>query len=168
METITRSYAKARNLPRYFTGKLCVNGHTSERRTSDGHCLQCNKDRDQERYASRREASLQYLKEYRLKNSASLREKDRVRNKKPERHKSRMVSNRVRETLIRRSMVYPHEREDILNFYKNRPEGHHVHHMIPLQGSTVCGLTVLSNLTYLPAVENMSLGNRFDPDEWSL
>jgi hypothetical protein len=27
--------------PRYFTGKPCVHGHVAERKTSDGHCVEC-------------------------------------------------------------------------------------------------------------------------------
>ena len=34
-------------------------------------------------------------------------------------------------------------------------------HIIPLQGSTVSGLHIDTNLQYLLAVDNMSKGNRF-------
>ncbi len=47
-------------------------------------------------------------------------------------------------------------------FYEGCPAGHHIDHKIPLQGELISGLHVLENLQYLPAVENLSKGNRID------
>lgn len=41
MNIITRKEAKALNLPKYFTGKECLNGHLVERYTQSGSCCQC-------------------------------------------------------------------------------------------------------------------------------
>jgi len=38
---ITRAAALAAGLSRYFTGKPCKNGHTAERNTLPGNCVQC-------------------------------------------------------------------------------------------------------------------------------
>lgn len=53
--------------------------------------------------------------------------------------------------------------EKIKEFYRNRPDGYEVDHIIPLQGDLVCGLHVENNLQYLKAEENRSKSNKFTP-----
>lgn len=54
--------------------------------------------------------------------------------------------------------------EAIEAFYDARPEGHHVDHIIPIQGDDVSGLHVLKNLQYLPVEENLKKGNNWKVD----
>ena len=48
----------------------------------------------------------------------------------------------------------------IREFYENRPEGHHVDHIVPLAGKNVCGLNVPHNLQYLPAEVHFKKGTK--------
>lgn len=53
------------------------------------------------------------------------------------------------------------DKEAIKRFYKDRPPGWHVDHIIPINGKGVCGLHVLENLQYLPAIDNLKKGNKY-------
>lgn len=54
----------------------------------------------------------------------------------------------------------PNYVNEIRDMYKNCPIGCEVDHIIPLQGTNVCGLHVPWNLQYLSVYENRSKGNK--------
>lgn len=69
----SRSAAKIAGSARYFTGKLCRNGHLTERRTSDGKCVDCAKlqaEKLKERHPD-------YHKQWATKNKESIRQATR-------------------------------------------------------------------------------------------
>lgn len=51
MEIITKKAARNLGLTKYFTGKLCINGHISERSVATGHCCECERERSRQRFA---------------------------------------------------------------------------------------------------------------------
>lgn len=52
----------------------------------------------------------------------------------------------------------------INDFYKNKPRGFDVDHIVPLVSPIVCGLHCEANLQYLPSAENQSKRNFYWPD----
>ena len=64
-------------------------------------------------------------------------------------------SKRIKERFVYDDM------DEIQEFYRNCPEGHHIDHIVPLNGKNVSGLHTVSNLQYLPATENLRKSNMF-------
>lgn len=68
MQVISRSEAKAAGLNRYFTGKACKHGHSTERFTNDGKCRECSridpareKSREKEKIANKEKRKIAKL-----------------------------------------------------------------------------------------------------------
>jgi hypothetical protein len=73
----------------------------------------------------------------------------------------RRYHSRLREIAESRQTPCWADRHKIREIYVNRPEGHHVDHIVPLRGRNVCGFHVEYNLQYLPAEQNMKKHNTF-------
>lgn len=73
-----------------------------------------------------------------------------------------LASSKLRKVYISERTPAWADLEAIYTFYKNCPEGHHVDHIVPLQGKLVSGLHVISNLQYLLASDNLRKSNTFE------
>lgn len=69
----------------------------------------------------------------------------------------------ARKSGLKRKLRVPKwaDHEKIDEIYRNKPEGYHVDHIIPLNGKTVSGLHVHNNLQYLSIEENRLKSNKF-------
>lgn len=216
--TSARKIALARGEAFYFSPKPCVGGHTTARKTSDGHCLECNAIRERGRpsrhkpksHAAKPETARQRSQRLGLKHYCSgrpcrrghvglrdtgnhacvrcLREdyktnraavlanrkahyeanREVVRAKQNAYHRSnppsRLKARAAYEQRLRsRTPKWLNDEhwQKISDFYSACPDGHHVDHVIPLHGKTVCGLHVPWNLQYLTAKANLTKRNSF-------
>lgn len=107
-------------------------------------------------YEKNRDYFQQYVKINQDKRKASTR---RWREEKPWMNAAKEAKRRA--TKLKATPKWA-DLKAIKEFYKNCPKGYHVDHIIPLKGRNVCGLHVLENLQYLPAIENIKKSNRYD------
>lgn len=180
MEIISKQEAQAKGLKRYYTGIPCVKGHLAERLVGySSPCTACRK----ENYTDNRDVVLNnarlrrieddsfvtnrsvYMKEYHSRPGVKEKQSAYMRDWNPNNRDKRNEYQLIRS--FKESLATPPwaNLDAMVEFYKARPDGFHVDHIIPLQGKNVCGLNVRNNLQYLTVRENCSKGNSFNPEE---
>lgn len=174
--TLPKSAKEARSLgvPRYFTGKPCIHGHISARRTASGECWGCRSHKNtayhienKELLRAKRDIFENTHKE-RIKNQRAMNyreniERERKRNAEynamhPEKRKAIKA---VRKRKIRESKPpwMPWSLIEVI-YREARDKGLTVDHIVPLNNPIVCGLHVPWNLRLVSKTENLSKGNK--------
>lgn len=125
---------------RHFSNGYCPMHHRRWERHGDPKFInpKCNRDGN-------------YLKRARVKTS-------QWKKDNKETYNAYLASRKAR---VRMATPLWADLDAIRQFYFNCPSGHHVDHIIPLNGRDVCGLHDMENLQYLPAQENLKKSNRF-------
>lgn len=167
--------AKAAGVKHYFTGKECHRGHLSPRFVSTRKCMKCSNLYCKDRY----EKNPDYFKrrardwyndnhEYALERMVRWRANNREISRKAASRWARNNSAKVlaiinaRRARLLQAIPAWADLEAIKKIYEKRKQIsldtgilHHVDHIVPLKGKTVCGLHVENNLRIIPAVENL-------------
>jgi len=110
-EIISRKEARAQGLKHYFTGKPCVHGHVAKRDVF-GHCIECERKRDRERYSRR----------YKRKRSIGPRET------RPQKRRRLRAENPQKYLNAERKA----QKDRCAYCHKKLGRGYHVDHIVPL------------------------------------
>lgn len=147
-----RTIAKTKKI----MGLVGVTAHNKTPEIIDGQvkCIHCSIEKPLQEFNKLSSAKIGYR--------TICRDCDKARNKEHFKNNHGMYNARGAKRRAQLLLRIPKwaDTVSIKNFYDNCPEGYHVDHIIPLQGKTVSGFHVLNNLQYLPALENISKGNK--------
>ena len=152
-----------KNLSSFYNKKCSKDGKSS-------HCIECDKKKTAIYRSSpeRKEKARKTTADWVSKNKKRKLQTDRLY-KKHNRHKCNYWES-VRYTAKLKRTVKWANTNKIKEFYKEaqrltKETGvlHNVDHVIPLQGKLVSGLHVETNLQVIPASENLSKSNKYDP-----
>ena len=179
-----RADAKATGAKFYFTGLPCSRGHIALRKTK-GSCVECMKedwktDNEKRKEKPKTEAAKEAGRRYYEKNKAAViaraqarTDKDKRRYKKthkinnPDMYKELTSLRRRRFRDATPKWLTEQDKMEIRLKYRlaielSRATGirHAVDHIVPLHGTTVCGLHVPWNLTVLTQEENLKKYNK--------
>jgi 5-methylcytosine-specific restriction endonuclease McrA len=178
MKTLTRQDAIKQKSIRYYTGKPCKFGHTSERLVSTKRCLECDRLRSalrRENDPNYAEANRNHSRRFNIENNEYLkrikreryaedkefRESEKLRHKNyyrtQEGKQSKIISRNKYRALKINAQAVCINKSMTEEFYLNCPKGYEVDHIIPLSKG---GNHDVSNLQYLTKTLNISKQDR--------
>lgn len=147
-------------------GKLCTKHpeFKGERWLIDNRCVECQRLRCKQNRQNNKDKVAEYNKMYKAANREKVLAKNREYMhiyKNTEQHKlARKLSKIARERKLSNQLIANLFKLEIANIYRNCPIGHHVDHIIPINGKNVSGLHVPWNMQYLLAEENLKKSNK--------
>lgn len=169
MRKAARHEAKLKGIKRYFTGEPCVNGHVSDRQTSNGCCIACQVQRTNLWLSENKNIAVAAQRRWESKNRESHLKLSRDW-KKSNPHKTAAINVKRKTNQLKRCPSWL-TNDDLwmideaysLAALRTNITGikWHVDHIIPLLGKNVSGLHVPTNLQVITAFENYSKGNRY-------
>lgn len=183
MNQSSRKEAIASGSKTYFTGKPCKHGHVALRFAAKGTCVVCKtewgkseqkKQYDEIRFKQKMLEDPNYARktyekfmdnnpEYHKGVYTKRLEKDPERNKKLYANRREVYKENARQRKRKlKERTFKHERKDILEIYKQRPEGYEVDHEVPINHPLVCGLHCKANLQYLTIESNRIKSNNWE------
>lgn len=125
-------------------------------------CKKCQKIKDRCYRENNKETIIRNRAKYYLNNKDSITAYN-IRYRKEHPEKSRELVSRRRAAKLNATPPW-YEKDLVTELYKQSSKETHIDHIIPLQNRLVCGLHCISNLQAIPAEDNLSKFNKFDPD----
>jgi hypothetical protein len=168
----------------YIPKTPCIYGHRL-RYISNGQCVECKK-KENKKWADNNRERIKILSAKWYKNNVEHKRKlsaKRQKDKKEDikhtkrvwyaankaRHRALVVKRRIQQARATPVGLTVEEKLKIAAVYsaaeqRTQKTGvlHHVDHIVPLQGKTVCGLHVSWNLRVIPATDNRLKSNRVE------
>jgi len=167
-----RSDAQMKGEMHYFTGRPCLRGHRTKRRTRNGSCTECERENDRKRVRPAGYGKKQYWANYERarkyrRGSYARHRKKRIAETLQWQRDNRGLHNakisKRRATLARATppwLTPEHYLEMRIIYKEAAAKGMEVDHKVPIRGKNVCGLHVPWNLQMLTKAQNCSKGNR--------
>jgi len=165
----TRKLSTLLDISHYFTGKPCKHGHISRRRVLGCACLQCDIIHNSIHTKANPKQKARRNRRYR---ETHIEEKAAYSTQwcraNPDKVNAQGALKRARKLHATPSWLTSVDKDLMRATYSLSQELsastgilHHVDHIVPLQGKTVCGLHVPSNLRVIPATENLKKSNSY-------